>query len=324
LGETQNSEFGIRNSECRPNLGGDDQRAGGPKFEIRNSKFEIAESSRSVTVEEALQSGAAALPTREGIPDPRREAGWLLAAAWGVEEITLRLHPEREVPSEVAERYRGWIRRRAAGEPAHHLTGSCPFWGREFLITPEVLVPRPETELLVETALELPLSATARVLDVGTGSGCIAVSLAAERPQWRVFAVDRSHLALTVARRNIERHGVEVELFLGDLASAAAPPWDLVVANLPYIPSADLGRLPTEVHHDPSTALDGGADGLDLVRAFLADLPRLLRVCGGAVLEIGENQADPVTTVAAGAGLAVARRVRDAGGCERVVVLQPV
>jgi len=277
-----------------------------------------------VTVEEVLQSGAAALPTREGIPDPRREASWLLAAAWGVDEITVRIHPEREVPAEVAERYRGWIERRAAGEPAHHLTGSCRFWGRDFLVTPDVLIPRPETELLMQTALELPLSVTARVLDVGAGSGCIAVSLAAERPRWRVCATDRSPAALSVARRNIERHGVEVELILGDLASATAPPWDLVVANLPYLPSADLGRLPEEVRRDPSSALDGGDDGLDLVRTLLADLPRLLRVCGGVVLEIGESQADAVTTVAAGAGLAVARRVCDAGGCERVVVLQPV
>jgi release factor glutamine methyltransferase len=276
-----------------------------------------------VTVEEALRSGAAALPTREGIPDPWREASWLLAAAWGVEEITLRIHPERKVPAEVVQRYRSWIERRAAGEPAHHLTGSCPFWGRDFLVTPEVLVPRPETELLVQTALELPLSATARVLDVGAGSGCIAVSLAAERPQWRVCATDRSPAALSVAQRNIERHGVEVELILGDLASAAAPPWDLVVANLPYIPSADLGRLPEEVRRDPSSALDGGDDGLDLVRALVADLPRLLRVCGGAVLEMGEHQADGVATVAEGAGLAVARRLRDAAGAERVIVVQP-
>jgi release factor glutamine methyltransferase len=277
-----------------------------------------------VTVEEALQSGIAALPTREGIPDPWREAAWLLARAWGVDEITLRIHPEREVPAEVVQRYRSWIERRAAGEPAHHLTGSCPFWGRDFLVTPEVLVPRPETELLVQTALELPLSSTARVLDVGAGSGCIAVSLAAERPRWQVCAVDRSLAALSIARCNIERHGVEVELILGDLAAAAAPPWDLVVANLPYIPSSDLGKLPEEVRHDPPAALDGGADGLDFVRALLTDLPRLLRVCGGAVLEIGENQADAVATVAAGAGLAVARRVRDAGGAERVIVLQPV
>lgn len=246
----------------------------------------------------------------------------MLAAAWGVDEVTLRLHPEREVPSEVEMRYRSWLERRAAGEPAHHLKGSCPFWGREFLVTPEVLVPRPETELLVQTALELAVSATARVLDVGTGSGCIAVSLAAERPRWRVCAVDRSQAALSVAHRNVERHGVEVELFLGDLASAAAPPWDLVVANLPYIPSGDLGKLPVEVHLDPPAALNGGADGLDLVSALLADLPRLLRVCGGAVLEIGENQADAVATAAVETGFAVARRVRDIGGCERVVVLQ--
>ena len=117
---------------------------------------------------------------------------------------------------------------------------------------------------------------------------------------------------------------VEVELIPPWMIFATAPPWDLVVANLPYIPSADLGRLPEEVRRDPSSALDGGDDGLDLVRTLLADLPRLLRVCGGVVLEIGESQADAVTTVAAGAGLAVARRVRDAGGCERVVVLQPV
>ena len=276
-----------------------------------------------MTVTEALTKGSATLPQKEGIPDPRREASWLLAAAWGVDEITLRIHPEREVPAEVVQRYRSWIERRAAGEPAHHLTGSCPFWGRDFLVTPEVLVPRPETELLVQTALELPLSATARVLDVGAGSGCIAVSLAAERPQWRVCATDRSPAALSVARRNIERHDVEVELILGDLASAVAPPWDLVVANLPYIPSADLGILPEEVHHDPPTALDGGSDGLDLVRALIADLPRLLRVCGGAVLELGENQADGVATVADRAGLAVARRLRDAGGTERVIVVQP-
>ena len=315
MGEQQNSEFGIRNSEFRARLGCDDQRAGGPKFEI-------AESSRCVTVEEALRSGAALLPTRDGLPDPRREAAWLLAAAWGVDEVTLRLHPERKVPSEVETIYRSWLERRAAGEPAHHLKGSCPFWGREFLVTPEVLVPRPETELLVQTALELAVSATARVLDVGTGSGCIAVSLAAERPRWRVCAVERSLAALSVAHRNVERHGVEVELFLGDLASAAAPPWDLVVANLPYIPSGDLGKLPVEVQRDPPAALDGGADGLDLVRALLADLPRLLRVCGGAVLEIGENQVDAVATAAVETGLAVARRVRDTGGCERVVVLQ--
>jgi release factor glutamine methyltransferase len=276
-----------------------------------------------VKVDEALRIGVSTLPLRDGIPDPRREAAWLLAAAWGVDEITLRLDPEQEVPVEVERRYRSWLERRSAGEPAHHLTGICPFWGREFEVSPAVLVPRPETELLVETALDLPLPSTSKVLDVGTGSGCIAVTLAAERAGWQVSAVDRSPSALAVARRNIERHRVTVGAFVGDLTTAVAPPWDLVVANLPYIPSADLAGLSVEVRRDPATALDGGADGLDLVRGLLADLPRVLRSCGGAILEVGEDQAGGLADLAAQAGLTVARRVRDAGGCERVVVLQP-
>ena len=276
-----------------------------------------------MNVNEALRIGSSTLPHRDGIPEPRREATWLLAAAWGVDEITLRLYPEREVPAVVEGRFRDWLERRAAGEPAHHLTGSCPFWGREFEVSPAVLIPRPETELLVEAALALPLSPTARVLDVGTGSGCIALTLAAERPGWRVSAVDRSPLALVVARRNVERHRLAVGLFVGDLTTAVGPPWDLVVANLPYIPSAELGRLPAEVRHDPLAALDGGADGLDLVRRLLGDLPRLLRPCGGAVFEVGENQTETIVGLAAGAGMAVARRVRDAGDCARVVVLEP-
>jgi release factor glutamine methyltransferase len=187
-----------------------------------------------------------------------------------------------------------------------------------------VLVPRPETELVVEAALGLPISSTALVLDVGTGSGCLAVTLAADRPRWRVRAVDRSAAALAVARRNAARHGVDIPMFQGDLTAATAPPWDLVVANLPYVPSPALGGLPVEVRHDPRGALDGGADGLELVRRLTGDLRRLLRPCGGAVLELGEGQAEAVAAVARAAGLGVARRLRDAGGCERVIVVQPL
>lgn len=273
--------------------------------------------------QEAVALGEQELPRRRGIPDPHREAMWLLARAWGVEEVTLRLHPEREVPSEIETRYRAWLERRAAGEPAHHLTGKCEFWGRAFLVSPAVLVPRPETEIAVQVALDLPLSPTAQVLDVGTGSGCIAVSLAAERPRWRVSAVDISPAALDVARTNAMRHEVEIEFHEADLTSSMDPPWDLIVANLPYIPTTDLEALPREVHHDPSSALDGGPAGLDLVRRLIEDLPRLLRPCGGAILEIGEEQADVVVALAANAGLGVARRIKDPGGCERVVVLQP-
>lgn len=276
-----------------------------------------------MTIREALTLGERSLPIRRGIPDPRREASWLLARAWGVEEIALRLHPEREVPPEVETRYRSWLERRAAGEPAHHLSGECEFWGRGFSVSPAVLIPRPETEIVIQVALDLPLSPTARVLDVGTGSGCIAITLAAERPRWRVSAVDLSPAALDVARSNAHRHVVEIDFHEGDLATAFEPPWDLIVANLPYIPTADLKGLPREVHHDPASALDGGLDGLDLVRRLIEDLPRLLRPCGGAILELYEGHADVVAEIAAAAGLGVARRIKDPGGCERVVVLQP-
>ena len=272
--------------------------------------------------DEALAVGVAGLPQREGIPDPRREAIWLLAAAWGVDEVTLRLHPERELPSEIEERFRSWIARRAAGEPAHHLTGLCSFWGREFEVSSAVLVPRPETELIIEVALSLPLTSNARVLDVGTGSGCIATTLAVERPGWLVAAVDRKLPAAVVALGNMRRFGLDGRLWIGDLATAVGPPWDLIVANLPYVPTADISRLSPEVRRDPRSALDGGPDGLDLVRRLLADLPRLLRPCGGAVLEIGDQQAEGVADLAGESGLAVARRVRDVSGCERVIVLQ--
>jgi release factor glutamine methyltransferase len=276
-----------------------------------------------MTAAELLRDARDRLPRRTGIPDPAREARFLLAAAWGRRASWLFAHPETEVPLDVAERFAAWVERRAAGEPAEHLTGECEFWGRLFAVSSAVLVPRPETELVVEAALALPIAREARVLDVGTGSGCLAVTLAAERPRWRVAAVDRSLAALRVARVNAARHAPRVAFLRGDLATAVAPPWDLVVANLPYVPSPAMDDLPVEVRRDPATALDGGPDGLELVRRLLGDLPQVLRVCGGAILELGEDQAEAVAAAARDAGLGVARRIRDLGGCERVVVLEP-
>jgi release factor glutamine methyltransferase len=277
-----------------------------------------------VICDELLREAAGVLPRRAGIPDPVREARWLLAAAWGVPESRVLAGPEVVVPIEVAERFRDWVRRRSAGEPAEHLTGRCRFFGRDFEVSPAVLVPRPETELVVETALALGLSSTARVVDVGTGSGCVAVTLALERPAWRVLAVDTSVPALRVARANARGLGASVAFALSDLTTALVPGLDLVVANLPYIPTGELDELPVEVRRDPQSALDGGADGLDLVRRLMDDLGRLVRRCGGAVLELGEGQADDVAAHAASCGLAVARRVRDVAGVDRAVVVQPV
>lgn len=273
-------------------------------------------------VADLLAEGASALPRRRGIPDPRREAIWLLARAWGRSETWVRLDPTAPVPEDVAARYLQWIERRRAGEPAHRLTGTCPFWGREFLVTPDVLIPRPETEFLVEAALALPLPPGARALDVGTGSGCLAVTLAAERPRWRVTATDRSAPALAVAAGNALRHRVSVHLVLCDLASSVRGPFELVVANLPYIPTEALSRLPEEVRHDPREALDGGFDGLKLVRRLVADLPRLLAPGGSALLELGEGQAEAVESMASARGLVPAGRIRDLGRCDRIVHLR--
>jgi len=272
-------------------------------------------------VRAALIEGERQLPRRAGIPNPRREALWLLAHAWGRPEVRVRLEPNVEVPGEVLSRFSQWVRRRAAGEPAHHLSGSCPFWGRSFTVSPAVLIPRPETELLVEAALALPMPDQPRVLDIGTGSGCIALTLALERPGWSVAACDYSLAAATIARSNARRLATPVPLVQADLGSCFAPGFDLVTANLPYIPSDDLDDLPLEVHHDPRLALDGGDDGLELIRVLLGDLPRLLSLTGLALLEIGEDQAELLQLQALHHGLELVDNVKDLGDCNRVVTL---
>jgi len=278
--------------------------------------------SQPTTVAEALAWGERELPVREGLLDPRREAHWLLARALGRDETWLLIHPEAEVPASAVATYRQWLVRRAAGEPAHHLLGSCPFWGRDFVVSPATLVPRPETELLVQAALALKLAAAARVVDVGTGTACIAVSLALARPRWQVMGVDRSLPALAVAWLNVAALRAPVALVAGHLAAAVGGPVDLVVANLPYIPSARLAGLPVEVRHDPVVALDGGPDGLALVRRLLADAPRVLARQGHLVLELGEGQAAPALQEAEAHGLTGECRARDLGGVERVLVLR--
>lgn len=277
-----------------------------------------------MTLEELLRWAVPRLGApREGLPDPAREARWLLARAMGVSEAWLLGHRNEPAGAAAETTFRTWVERRRRGEPAHHLVGRCPFWGREFVVSPAVLIPRPETELLVAMALTLGLPPAPRVLDVGTGSGCLAVTIAAGWPQALVVATDLSLQALAVARANARRHGVAVHLLAGDLTAPLVGPFDLVVANLPYIPEGDLPNLPPEVRdHEPHLALAGGADGADLLRRLVAELPRLLAPGGGALLEIGPGQAELLAPHWRGAGLEQAALHPDAAGIPRVLHLR--
>ncbi len=272
-------------------------------------------------VDQALEKARAALSPRRGLPDPHREALFLLAAAWQVDEVRLRMRPEETVPAEIEARFFRWVDRRQSGEPAEHIVGLCSFWGRSFRVTPSVLIPRPETELIVQAVLELSLPWEAQILDVGTGSGCLAVTLAAERPSWRVVGLDRSSAALEVARNNASEHGVDIRWLQSDLGTAVAGPFDLVTANLPYIPTGWMPTLGEEISREPVLALDGGADGLDLVRRLIADLGRILAPGGHCLLELAEDQAEVVEELAVTYGLQPVGRRRDIGGCDRIVML---
>ncbi len=276
-----------------------------------------------MTLAELLREAAAGLPRREGLPEPAREARALLALLLGTPESWLIAHGDDRASPATVEAFRSWVRRRAGGEPAHYIAGRCPFWGREYLVTPAVLIPRPETELVVEEALRLTLPPDPRVLDVGTGSGCLAVTLALEVPAARVTATDVSLAALAVARTNAERLGAAVALAAADLAAAVAGTFDLVVANLPYVPEADLDALAPEVRlFEPRGALVSGADGLDAVRRILAALPALLTASGVALLEVGPGHATRLRGEAPGHDLAVTGTVTDPGGVERILVLR--
>ena len=212
------------------------------------------------------------------------------------------------VPDDFEDRYRSLLTRRIGREPVAYLTGHREFWNLDFTVTRDVLIPRPETELIVETVLQVAHAAPAadagigHLADVGTGSGCLAVALAHELPRARVIAIDRSAAALDVARRNARRHAVEgrVEFVEGDLVSPLTDrPVDLIVSNPPYVPLADAAHLPPDVReYEPALALFSGADGLDAIRALLDRAPAVLRPHGWLIFEFGFGQADAIATLA--------------------------
>jgi release factor glutamine methyltransferase len=228
-------------------------------------------------------------------------------------------------PAAFSERYQPLVDRRARREPVALITGSREFWGRDFVVTPDTLVPRPETEFIVEEALRRLPERPSTVIDVGTGTGCLAVTLAAERPQDVVVATDISHQALLVARRNAERHHVDERLTLirTDLVSGLQMKADLVVSNPPYVPDIDVTRLPADVgRYEPATALFGGPDGLSVIERLLATLTPLLAPQAAFIVEFGYGQEDHVCAAAAQAGWQVVAVKSDLQGIPRTAVLE--
>ena len=265
----------------------------------------------AVTSRGLLAEGARRL-AEAGLPTARQDAEWLLAAVLGRERFALYLEPQRVVDEAAGGRFRALVARRAHHEPLQHLLGYEDFRGLRLRVTPDVLIPRPETEGLVEWALELLNTSSPEgppmLADVGTGSGAIACALAAACPAARVVATDISPAALAVAEGNVRALGLggRVRVLAGDLLEpmAAEPAaLDMIVANAPYLPSGILSSLPREVvAFEPRQALDGGPDGMEVIRRLLTAAPAALRPGGRLVLEIGEDQSGPLAALMAAAG----------------------
>ncbi len=281
----------------------------------------------STTFGELVKEGARILATG-GVDDPYRTAGHLVRELLAVDAVTLAAHPERAVSDADAALVRRAFRRRADGEPLQYITGLQNFYGRDFQVTRDVLIPRPETELLVDVSLEHIHTRPQpgwRLLDLGTGSGCLAVTLAAEVPTAHVVAVDISPAALAVAAANAQRHGVAervrfVESHWLD-AVPNTPPFDLVVSNPPYVAETDWPALQREVRdHEPYVALVGGQQGIEVYACLLSALPPYLAAGGKFACEVGFDQAARVCALGEAAGWKVERIVHDLQGIARTVV----
>ena len=240
----------------------------------------------------------------KGISEPRPSAEVLLAHCLNCNRLNLYLRHDQPLADGELTCYKGLLKRRLAQEPTQYITGHQEFWSLDFLVSPAVLIPRPETELLVEAVLKhLPRIDSGgkawRILDLGTGSGILAVVLAKELPQAHILALDRSWEALSVARENARRHGVQqqVTLVLADLVEGLTNQayFDVIVSNPPYVLTAAWEQLPRDIKdYEPRLALDGGLDGLDVIRPLLAGVHRLLQPGGLLALEVGQGQAGAV------------------------------
>ncbi len=284
-----------------------------------------------MTLRKALQSITRTLSDAT-IDNARVEAELLVGHVLSMSRTQLYTAPERELTPAETEHLAGLVRRRLDREPTPYILGHCRFYGTEVHVDERALIPRPETELLVEKAVEIAgrLHDPGRqisIADIGTGCGAIAVSLALALPEAGIYATDISAPALEVARKNCRRYGVDdrVRLLAGNLLEPLPHPVDMIVANLPYVRSADLAALSREIRDfEPTMALDGGEDGLDIIREMLEQVPSKLNDRGCMLLEIGAGQAGAVTSlVDAHFPHADVELVPDLAGIPRVVTVVP-
>jgi len=256
----------------------------------------------------------------KGVENPRLEAEWLLCEALSLDRVGLYLNFDKPLQDAELAAFRALVLRRGKREPLQYILGSQEFMGLEFDVTPAVLIPRHDTEVLVEQAVQRGKAATS-ILDIGTGSGCIAVSLAKALPKAQVFAVDCSEHALDVAKANAQRHGANVHFFHGSLFDPVeGRHFDLILSNPPYIPQGELAGLQQEVQFEPQGALDGGDDGLDFYRSIVNAAPKYLNEKGWLLFEVGAGQAPQVLELLTQAGFTEETfTARDPAGIERVV-----
>ncbi|MBW8057234.1 MAG: peptide chain release factor N(5)-glutamine methyltransferase [candidate division NC10 bacterium] len=280
------------------------------------------------SVSEALVWATALLRSAR-VDTPRLDAECLLASLLCCDRLQLYAALEKPLPSSVLEGYRALVARRQAREPLAYLTGTKEFWSLSFKVTPAVLIPRPETEILVETALRrLRGLQEPMIVDIGVGSGAIGVAIAKALPRARVHATEISGRALEVARENAGVHEVlgQISFLQGDLldplsARGLAGQCDLIVSNPPYVAASDLAALPPEVHYEPVEALNGGADGLRFHRRIIARAGALLRPGGWLALEMGPGQGRSLIKLFRDQGTFTDVEVaRDLGSRQRVII----
>jgi release factor glutamine methyltransferase len=283
------------------------------------------------TITQAIDEGASELRA-SGVEQQRRTAGVLLAHVLGVDRTHLLIRSEEKVSESHYADYLLLIERRAEGEPLQYITGHQEFYGLDFIVTPAVLIPRPETEFLVERAIKLAEDAkqSPLIVDIGTGSGCIAVSIAVNVQAARVIATDVSVTALEVARINAERHGVadRIELMSGDLLEPLATHHlensvDVLASNPPYVNEGRPDLVQREVRDwEPHVALFGGVDGLDFYRRLLADGLKYVRPGGYLVFEIGYSQLDAISDIIAALEWELVDVTRDLQGIPRTLTVR--